>query len=78
MAKYRNYLITDKAGPYVAGQRNTGVGTKLFMSEKEAEAGLRVGHLVDADADARKAEKAADKKVSGEKKPAKPAENPAD
>lgn len=43
---FRNFLITDQAGPYVAGRRNTGVGTRLSLTEKQAEAGLRDGHLV--------------------------------
>ena len=51
MAKYSDYIITEKAGPHVAGMRNTGVGTKLFLTEKQAEAGLRDGHLLDAEAE---------------------------
>ena len=59
MARYRDYIITEKAGPHVAGMRNTGVGTKLFLTEKQAEAGLRDGHLVDDEAEKKAAEGAA-------------------
>ena len=41
-----NYIITVKAGPYVAGQRNTGVGTMLKLSERAAEHELRLGTLI--------------------------------
>lgn len=45
MAK-KTYSITEKAGRYVAGVRNTGLGTTLRLTDKEAEAGLRDGTLV--------------------------------
>lgn len=39
------YRITNAAGPYVAGRRNTGAGTKLFLTPREAAHDLRVGAL---------------------------------
>ena len=46
-----NYIITQKAGPYVAGLRNTGVGTRLSLSERAAEHELRLGTLIEENAD---------------------------
>lgn len=46
MAKY---LITEKAGRFVAGHRNTGVGTALDLPPIAAEHELRLGTLVPAD-----------------------------
>jgi len=46
MAKY---LITEKAGRFVAGHRNTGVGTVLDLLPLAAEYELRLGTLVPAD-----------------------------
>lgn len=42
------YQITEKAGRYVAGMRNTGVGTDIVLTEKQAEAALREGSIVAA------------------------------
>jgi hypothetical protein len=39
------YVITEKAGRFVAGQTNTGVGTVLTLTEKQAEHELRLGTL---------------------------------
>lgn len=46
MAKY---LITEKAGRFVAGHRNTGVGTALDLLPFAAEYELRLGTLVPVD-----------------------------
>jgi hypothetical protein len=43
------YLITEKAGRFVAGHRNTGVGTVLELLPLAAEYELRLGTLVPAD-----------------------------
>lgn len=40
------YAITEKAGPFVAARRNTGVGTVLELTEVQAEHELRLGTLV--------------------------------
>ena len=40
------YAITERAGPFVAGIRNTGVGTVLELTERQAEHELRLGTLV--------------------------------
>ena len=40
------YAITERAGPFVAGIRNAGVGTVLELSERQAEHELRLGSLV--------------------------------
>jgi hypothetical protein len=39
------YAITEKAGRFVAGQNNTGVGAVLTLTEKQAEHELRLGTL---------------------------------
>jgi hypothetical protein len=39
------YAITERAGRFVAGQTNTGVGTVLTLTEKQAEHELRLGTL---------------------------------
>ncbi|MGN7870545.1 hypothetical protein [Paracoccus sp. 22332] len=66
----KTYVITDKAGRFVAGQRNPGVGTTLRLTEKAAEAGLREGALVvrKDEADATSAE--APQKQDASKQPA--------
>lgn len=46
----KSYAITDKAGRYVAGTRNPGVGTHLTLTEKQAEAALRNGEIVEVEA----------------------------
>jgi hypothetical protein len=46
MAKY---LITEKAGRFVAGHRNTGVGTALDLLPFAAEYEIRLGTLVPVD-----------------------------
>jgi hypothetical protein len=43
------YLITERAGRFVAGHRNTGVGTALDLPPIAAEHELRLGTLVPAD-----------------------------
>lgn len=43
------YAITEKAGPFVAAHRNTGVGTILHLSERQAEHELRLGTLIELD-----------------------------
>lgn len=40
------FIITEKAGLYVAGYRNNGVGTALDLTEKQAEHELRLGTLI--------------------------------
>ena len=39
------YAITETAGRFVAGQTNTGVGTVLELTEKQAEHEARLGSL---------------------------------
>jgi hypothetical protein len=39
------YAITEKAGRFVAGQNNTGVGAVLTLTEKQAEHELRLSTL---------------------------------
>lgn len=46
------YLITERAGRRVAGQRNNGVGTLLFLDELQAAEAVEAGHLVEAATDA--------------------------
>ena len=40
------YAITEKAGPFVATYRNTGVGTVLELTEHQAAHELRLGTLL--------------------------------
>ena len=40
------YAITERAGPFVAAHRNTGVGSVLDLTERQAEHELRLGTLV--------------------------------
>ncbi|MFN4140252.1 hypothetical protein [Aestuariivirga sp.] len=40
------YAITERAGPFVAAHHNTGVGTVLDLTERQAEHELRLGTLV--------------------------------
>ena len=41
------YAVTERAGPFVAGFRNSGVGTVLALSDRQAAHELRLGTLVD-------------------------------
>jgi len=43
------YAITERAGRFVAGHTNTGVGTVLTLTGKQAEHELRLGTLVSVD-----------------------------
>ncbi len=43
------YAITERAGRFVAGQTNTGVGTVLTLTGKQAEHEVRLGTLVSVD-----------------------------
>lgn len=43
------YGITEKAGRFVAGLQNHGVGSVLTLTEKQAEHELRLGTLVPLD-----------------------------
>lgn len=45
--KTNRYAITEKAGPYVAGFRNNGVGTILELTPRQAEQAVRDGTLID-------------------------------
>jgi hypothetical protein len=48
------YAITETAGRFVAGTNNTGVGTVLTLTEKQAEHEVRLGtlRLLDVNTDA--------------------------
>lgn len=41
----KRYAITEKAGRFVAGRTNTGLGTILTLTLKQAEHELRLGTL---------------------------------
>ena len=60
------YAITETAGRFVAGQTNTGVGTILTLTEKQAEHEVRLGSLRALDV----------KPAAKQAKPAKPASKP--
>lgn len=57
------YAITEKAGRFVAGQTNIGVGTVLTLTEKQAEHELRLGTLRPLDMPAAKPESAKGKQA---------------
>lgn len=42
------YLVTGRAGPYIAGRRSPGAGHVIVLSTREAAHDLRVGALVPA------------------------------
>jgi hypothetical protein len=44
---YAYFRITEKAGRFVAGRNNTGVGTPLLLSRREAQHDVRLGALVE-------------------------------
>lgn len=44
------YRITERAGRFVAGHTNTGVGTTIELTERAAAHELRLGTLVPASA----------------------------
>jgi hypothetical protein len=44
----RRYIVTSKAGPWVAGTRNNGVGTILELTAAQAEHEVRLGTIVPA------------------------------
>lgn len=58
------YLITEKAGTFVAGHRNTGVGSTLDLPAVAAEYELTLGTLVPADEAAPAAEQEAPEPVA--------------
>ena len=66
------YAITETAGRFVAGQTNTGVGSVMELTEKQAEHEVRLGSLraldVKPSAKAAKSEKAAAKPDAPEAK----------
>ena len=66
------YAITETAGRFVAGQTNTGVGSVMELTEKQAEHEVRLGSLRGLDvkpaAKATKSEKAAAKSDAPEAK----------
>ena len=43
------YVITEKAGRFVAGHTNTGTGTILSLTKKAADHELRLGTLLPVD-----------------------------
>jgi hypothetical protein len=47
------YAVTAKAGRFVAGTNNRGVGTILELTEKQAAHELRLGTIVPVGADAK-------------------------
>lgn len=40
------FIITDRAGPWIAGQRNPGAGTVLELTQQQAAHELRLGTIV--------------------------------
>ena len=68
----KRYAITDKAGRFVAGQSNTGVGSILTLTDKQAEHEVRLGTLQPLD-QARSGKAVAGKGKTATKPVAKPA-----
>ena len=50
----KRYAITERAGRFVAGYNNTGVGTVLTLTDKQAEHEVRLGTLRPLDVPAAK------------------------
>jgi hypothetical protein len=69
------YAITEKAGRFVAGQTNTGVGTVLILTAKQAEHEVRLGTLrpLDVPAHALDVDEGKNAKASKGKNATKPA-----
>lgn len=44
--EFRAYLVTEKAGRFVAGRNNVGVGSVLTLTAQEAEYELLLGTIV--------------------------------
>ena len=42
----QRFIITDRAGPWIAGQRNPGAGTVLELTPQQAAHELRLGTIV--------------------------------
>lgn len=76
------YAITEKAGCFVAGQTNTGVGTVLTLTAKQAEHEVRLGtlHPLDTTHDAQDKQVfstgKSDKQQKAPKKPKAPTDQP--
>lgn len=70
------YAITEKAGRFVAGQTNNGVGTVLTLTEKQAEHEVRLRSLMPLDVE--KPKPAAQKGTKAKKAPADDAPKDAD
>lgn len=70
------YAITEKAGRFVAGQNNTGVGSVLELTEKQAEYEVSLGTLQPLDV--AKDEPAEPKTGKGKGKKAEPKGDGAD
>jgi len=47
--EFRAYLVTEKAGRFVAGRNNVGVGSVLTLTAQEAEYELLLGTIVPAE-----------------------------
>lgn len=63
----KEYVVTEKAGHFVAGVRNPGLGKKVTLTPEQAGFALSMGQLTDPDAQPRK------EKKKGKAAPAEPA-----
>ncbi len=43
--KTKSYVVTDKAGPYVCGRKNPGIGKTLELSAEQANYPLLNGEI---------------------------------
>lgn len=62
------YIITEKAGRFVAGRNNTGVGTVLELTPAEAQYELTLGTLAVEEAPEAEADESEDAGDNGEPK----------
>ncbi len=60
------YIITGKAGRFVAGRNNTGVGTVLELTPAEAQYELTLGTLAQEEAPEAEADEGGDATDEGE------------
>lgn len=56
-AQLKDYVVTEKAGHFVAGVRNPGEGKTVQLTPEQAQFALSMGQLRDPDAQPRKEKK---------------------
>ena len=65
----QRFIITDRAGPWIAGQRNPGAGTVLELTQQQAAHELRLGTIVHDQPSGARGRKARDKADTAQPEP---------